>query len=738
MATCLQILTAWTALHTNPQASPTHFAEIFGEMARIVSGMGIQQIPPARTRISTNFMRYAEAYRCLATATAPGGAMGGLGHNLHNLNEVRVFYENGSTTRGSLRGDWRDMVRYRSMQDPGSSDEMWADLNGLDHTLTLMTAALRVQDSPVIPQPPATPANITETPQRPIPHSPSLVLQSRPEPSRFDWTLIGKLGFFVLALGGAFVSGRYLHPLSSPRPPDPTPGSIPRIQKNAVMDFLKKRFPRGTPLPLYKELLDRLANSILKYCQENHIGPVDDRGSPTEEVMNTVIDSTFRHIHKGARANLQEMIVDFEEPQRQPKIIIDFQGTQRQPQINREGDVFRKAVSEFFSKLPAVPSYATSLPVTLPPLEQAGDNLVERLQTALLENKELKAKKKRRKLVEIFVVSSKEKYVGSVEDLSETYVTIRNKDGKDFTFEIEDVLTVRSRRPASNLTSGYIRVPHPQFPDKSINQSGKTGDDMMVLVDYSDPQLVSFLKKHFEPIRRDLVSNQCTEEEASKKVWEIIHTKVEYDELSLYINRENKLYSLSQFIKKGVCNERGMLEQIAYQYLGIRSQLEKGYPRYNRHAWVRVYPKDRSGNNKKVFIADPQADVWMDATSEEAKKYQDDRTPFAKKEIPTAVGTASSAESLQPDGFREHLKERWHSLNATHKSGVYLLAENIFDICQKRGIHQHKAGLPPDYLMTEILEALFKNLEDKGLTDLAVELRGSEEAYQRSMEEIAL
>ena len=733
-------------------------------MASVVSAMGIQQTFPPSARVSTNFAHYAEAYRCLSMAVSPVRVVGPdtlqtvrlnteLHQNLHNLEEISAFYERHGLRQGTLSADFPDIRRYRSLQGDFTSDEAWADLVGLDHTLSLLEAALHMSEpvGPVRMEEPdaSTPPDATSVERHDASLSSREIItqnrtRSHEEPDSTLLLLFGLIVFVGLtALAVRLLKLRARSSLSEgefeplPLPPADSPPAIPIVnivtivtivKRSAVDDFLEKCFPPPSdPTSLYDRLIHRLGNDIMRHCAEHSIGPADNLGSPPEGEMDAVIESTFRDIHQDFDTDLQELILGLERNRKQ----------------SQEAETFKRVIGDFFSRFPQM-AHATLPSPLIDSIETVGGDVRERLQRALDQNKDLRTRKNRRKLVEIFVANSKEKYVGSVENLDETSVWIVDKEDNNFRFEIKDLLTVRTRRPDSDLTSRYNRVANPQFPDKSVNESGVMGGGMMVLVDYSDPKLVSFLETHIEPIRQRLLSDQMTETDATKDVWKVVSELVAYDQRRLVTGAKNKLYSLSEFLEKSVCNERGMLEQIAYQYLGIQSQFKKGRGWYegSRHAWVEVYPKNSTGECEESIIADPQMkDLINEKEVKDTEFYKDDGTPFAKQAVSTVMSPAPPTELSRLPVLLQHLKNRWPSLtslNGVYDAGIQLLGKNIFEIGRERGIKPRKTGLPPEYLMTEILGALFKDLEDKGLTLLASELRKVEEIYQRSTESVIL
>lgn len=181
-----------------------------------------------------------------------------------------------------------------------------------------------------------------------------------------------------------------------------------------------------------------------------------------------------------------------------------------------------------------------------------------------------------------------------------------------------------------------------QFKHGSYNQSGRAGIGMMVRVDFSEPKLRDFITDNFSLIREQVAQGRLSKSEAAHQVVSVIASKVPYDYDRLDTGIEKRLYSLSEFIETGVCNERGMLTQIALQFVGIESRLEKGPMQGGRHAWVNVtdynvlmetggmkldpqwpelsfYPSDRGFNERQddgtAFQEDKARTQYFDVTS---------------------------------------------------------------------------------------------------------------------------
>lgn len=245
----------------------------------------------------------------------------------------------------------------------------------------------------------------------------------------------------------------------------------------------------------------------------------------------------------------------------------------------------------------------------------------------------------------------KEKYVGRIVSVTgrgnSAQVEVRFGNNVTRTFRLDQILTVRGRGTADDLSSRYIhpRITNPQFRDRSVNLSGTSGNGMGVLIDYSDPRLTSFLDEYIRPIRDRLDRGEISERQAAEMVRQVVHDYVPYDRPrgAWGISIPNRLYRLGDFIETGVCNELAMLTQVSNQFVGIESMMEKGPFMSGRHAWVRGYFHDRFGRPFEVVL-DPTSrngvyEVGRDAG---AQLYRDDSTPFAKDRLMTIVIDHSS------------------------------------------------------------------------------------------------
>ncbi|EKD42705.1 MAG: hypothetical protein ACD_73C00049G0001, partial [uncultured bacterium] len=249
------------------------------------------------------------------------------------------------------------------------------------------------------------------------------------------------------------------------------------------------------------------------------------------------------------------------------------------------------------------------------------------------------------KLVEIFHRTKMTKYVGYLSQF------LDGKGEIKYLFETEDrthsviydpseISSIQERgntEKTKELNTKFIRVPlhKAQFKQGSYNQSGKDGvkKRMMVRVDFADPRLANFINQKFAPIRDMLDAGKITRKKAAIKIYEIIRDQVPYDYERLDVGIPNQLYSLGDFIEKGVCNERGMLVQIGLQYLGIESKLEKGpfSSPTSRHAWVRV-----NDDSIQEIILDPQNPQVISKDMPGYYLYQDDGTAFEKEVVMTS------------------------------------------------------------------------------------------------------
>ncbi len=274
-------------------------------------------------------------------------------------------------------------------------------------------------------------------------------------------------------------------------------------------------------------------------------------------------------------------------------------------------------------------------------------------------------------VVELFTVGDKEKLVGRVDHIDgqgKGAVVHLRDNGWSQSVALSDILTVRGR--AEPLVTDYIHpnVAHPQFQDRSINISGTDGSGKVVLVDFADPRLTHFLETHMRPIRHSLAAQTLSERQAAEAAWRIVRDYVPYDRARLYMSLPNQMYRLGDFIERGVCNERGMLLQVAYQFIGLNSRMEKGPFMGGRHAWTRAHVSDEHGQAFELIL-DPQRDSVIDVNRDDfAVFYNDDSSPFAQLKAATiAIGIGSNfsgaavehlqAEGLNPDALLDNLVE---------------------------------------------------------------------------------
>ncbi len=243
------------------------------------------------------------------------------------------------------------------------------------------------------------------------------------------------------------------------------------------------------------------------------------------------------------------------------------------------------------------------------------------------------------RVVELFIENSKEKYVGRVELFtgSDGQQRVRMLIKGRPEWPVDQVLTVRDRQ--IDLTAEFIhpRIQNPQFTDRSINVSGTDGSGKVVLVDFADPRLQRFLEAHMGPIRQELDAGRITQQQAAERAWRIVRDYVPYDHARLYSSIPNQMYRLGDFIERGVCNERGMLLQVAYQYIGVEgTRMEKGQVPGGRHAWVRgIFG---SGRSRQELILDPQRNRVLEVGRHfEAVMYHDDATSFAQPKAMTIM-----------------------------------------------------------------------------------------------------
>lgn len=214
-----------------------------------------------------------------------------------------------------------------------------------------------------------------------------------------------------------------------------------------------------------------------------------------------------------------------------------------------------------------------------------------------------------------YMLDSKSKYAGRIVDVDEAHGTARIRDGRNHetTVRIDQIVTLRGRLDADNLTSRYSRVPvdaaHPgRFADMYYNDMAMMS--FQVMVDYADPRLAHWLDNDVHEIRERLDRGDLNQQQAAEEVWRLVREHIPYDE-SRYRNGQyrahlpNQLFRLGDFLQTGVCNERGMLVQVALQYLGIESRFVIGDVPGGRHAWVRATIRDERGRPAELLL-DPQ------------------------------------------------------------------------------------------------------------------------------------
>lgn len=208
-----------------------------------------------------------------------------------------------------------------------------------------------------------------------------------------------------------------------------------------------------------------------------------------------------------------------------------------------------------------------------------------------------------------------------------------------------DILTIAEIDSPVNATLNqqWIRVPldKAQFRQGSYNQSGINGDGMMTYLDYRDPEVIRILTDHIEPLYQDLQAGRINKLQAAASAREIIRDQIVRDaHRANGGDIPNRLYSLGEF-KRGVCNERAMWLQVALQYLGIESRMEKGeiqdfdattdQNELFRHAWVHVTDPDIVRAAHGTVKIDPSLGQGIYSQgSDEFNRRQNDDTPFAR------------------------------------------------------------------------------------------------------------
>ncbi|MBI4410987.1 MAG: transglutaminase domain-containing protein [Deltaproteobacteria bacterium] len=254
---------------------------------------------------------------------------------------------------------------------------------------------------------------------------------------------------------------------------------------------------------------------------------------------------------------------------------------------------------------------------------------------------------------ELWIAGDKTKYAGKLEFFMDTGGTnkvrvIDERTGREKIVPLDSVVGYRPR--GEDLTAQFSRVADPQFPDKSVNKSGLGGEGQWVLVDFSDPKLVTFLQRQMDPIYADLQSGRITPEEAATRAREVISREVRFDEFG---DTPDNLVNLAEFLDQGVCNEMAMLLQVSLQYLGIGSRMRKGnFGEGGRHAWVEL---DRPG--AKPLILDPAKQWTVDPTKPDMEElyslyHVDRKTPFDQPPMKTVAifdtGSGENSPSLSP------------------------------------------------------------------------------------------
>lgn len=254
--------------------------------------------------------------------------------------------------------------------------------------------------------------------------------------------------------------------------------------------------------------------------------------------------------------------------------------------------------------------------------------------------------------VELFIADTKQKHVGQIVGLYITDDGIllslqeQAEEPRLMHFLQRDVLALRDR--GMDLTLKYSRVSDPQYRDKSININGP----YQVLVDFSDARVTTFLEQAIEPIRRRLDDGRITEEIAAGEAWRVVKDFVPYDHAFRELIRQGltprRLFTLGDFIQKGICNERGALLQVSLQYLGIRSEIAGGYlgsPEHP-HAFVYVWP-DTKGEAIEMIL-DPQMNrVFIVGQDDEARLYFRESHEIAKPKVMTHAGLGMPSDVMQ-------------------------------------------------------------------------------------------
>lgn len=256
---------------------------------------------------------------------------------------------------------------------------------------------------------------------------------------------------------------------------------------------------------------------------------------------------------------------------------------------------------------------------------------------------------------EVYIGKEKRPYIGKMQvwiHLTGKKV-IRLKEehtGRVYVFGMDEIISIRDK---NHDVTALTNVKNPQYRDKDYNQSGLDGSKMQVFVDLQDPRLSrGFIDKYILPISRELALGLIDKTRAAQLARNAVSKHVEYDKPRTYTKFENRRYNLGEFIKKAVCNERAMILQVALQYLGIQSTMEKGFmPNGGRHAWVRTDDPDI----RYQMVLDPQQKSAFNKWDARFDVYVDDHTPFVIGHEDDANGAGRHQMSGRPEA---HLS--WH------------------------------------------------------------------------------
>jgi hypothetical protein len=227
------------------------------------------------------------------------------------------------------------------------------------------------------------------------------------------------------------------------------------------------------------------------------------------------------------------------------------------------------------------------------------------------------------------------KYVGFVERVlaGENWkFRFTDDSGSSKIIDPKDIVAISRRNGSESnrkLNQQFVRSADPQFKQGACNISRK---GKMIIVDFRDERLTKFLEEKIRPVYDRLSAGKINKEKAAREAWAVVRKYTDYDYEHAAKGIPHYLYSLGEFVDKGVCNERGMLLQVALQYLGVSSVMEKGRFPGGRHAWVRL-----TDSETRELVLDPQHDKPLSPDDALFYDFNDDGTPFDLEGVKTGV-----------------------------------------------------------------------------------------------------